>query len=137
MKLRVSSSRTAGLTAAAVSAAPTAMWAIVLFAGTPPGVSKFDDALGFVRYAFSPENSMRINFVFLAALPVCLLALSLIYLGATTLTKSFALALLVSNLVLVALSVRYGPSDLAFVVMLPAWWGWKCVREAHILEHDQ
>ncbi len=136
IKSPMSSSRIAGTITAAVSIAPIGIWAIVLFAGTPPGMSKFEDALGFIHYAFSAENTLRVEFAFLAALPVCLLVLSYMYLRATQLTKASALTLLISNLILAALSVRLGPNDLAFFIALPAWWGWRCVREARTLKHE-
>jgi hypothetical protein len=125
-----SNSRKAGLLLLLASLFPLGIWALLLFAGTPDGVSKWKDATDFVLFAFSDQNPDRRTFIILAGLPLCLIALAAGYLRHTQFQTRNAVLLFAANLALAALSFVEGPEHLTFFIALPAWWGWKCVTEA-------
>ena len=132
----MSSSRVAGCLLLFAAAIPGAVWVILLFVGTPSGFSTWHAAADAAKSVFATENPHRWQFILLAGLGLSLLALAIAYISTAKPIRPIAIGLFVLNIILLAISVLWGPNHLAFFVALPAWWGWKCIGDASMLKHQ-
>jgi hypothetical protein len=120
--------RSAGLLLLLAAAFPLGVWGILLFVGNPECLSIWKQALDFIYFVFSTENSDRLLFVWLAVLPCCLIALALAYLCYPPRTKRGAAVLLALNIALAGIAAVFSPFHITFWVALPALLGWQCFR---------
>jgi len=106
------------------------MWFIVLFVAPLPNMGAAESAVASLQHLFSQENSSRLMFVWLAALPFSCGVVGTAYLLNFARSRAVATALL-------ALSGGLGVAALfsmdfvfSFFVVLPTYWGYRCVNRA-------
>jgi hypothetical protein len=105
-----------------------AIWFILLFVGTPANQTITQAAINQVVDLYSADNPSRLTFLWLAVLPIITAAIGAAYLLNLARTKLIASALLVFTCAMGLIVLAFGPFSLAIFVLLPAYWGWKCLE---------
>jgi hypothetical protein len=106
-----------------------AIWIFLFFVGIPPHQTIMRTITDQATSIFSVENPARLTFVWLAALPFITASISSVYLLKLARSKFIAILLLVLTIGSGLVVLAFGPLSLAIFVLLPAFWGWKCLEE--------
>ena len=105
-----------------------AVWFILLFVGMPANLTVTNAVIDQMSYFYSDENPARLTFIWLALLPLISAAISSAYLLNLARSKKVATLLLASTIAIGSVVLAFGPFSLAIFVLLPAYWGWKCLE---------
>ncbi len=105
-------------------------WYTLLFVATPSQLSVTEAVIGQLQYIFSVENPARWSFVWFATLPLLCTVVGSAYLLNLARSRIIAILLLASTISLGLAVLAFNTWDLAFFVILPAFWGWRCLRDA-------
>jgi hypothetical protein len=119
----------AALTFALAAAAPIASWWLTLFYVTPPNQPALDWALEMLGHTLSSENADLWWFIGWAALPICLLALSTLYLTPLVRHRSWAIGLFCAA-VIVTLYSLFAVPPLGAVLTLALYLSYRCIHGA-------
>lgn len=106
-----------------------AIWLFLIFVDIQTNQSTTQAILSQFTAIFSIENPARVTFVWLAALPFITASISSAYLLKLARSKLIAILLLVLTIGSGLVVLSFGPLSLAIFVLLPAFWGWKCIEE--------
>jgi len=106
------------------------MWYIVLFVAPLPNMGAAESAVASLQYLFSQENSSRQMFVWLAALPFSCGVVGAAYLLNFARSRAVATALLALSGGLGVAALFSMDFVLSFFVVLPTYWGYRCVNRA-------
>jgi hypothetical protein len=106
------------------------IWYILLFVANPPNLSATQSASEQLHFVFSAEDPHRGYFVWLALLPLLSVIIGTAYLFNLARSRAVAALLLISTLILGIVDLAFTTWYLAIFVLLPAFWGWRCVRSA-------
>jgi hypothetical protein len=105
-----------------------AVWFILLFVGMPSNLTVANAVIDQMSYFYSDENPARLTFIWLALLPLISAAISSAYLLNLARSKKIATLLLATTIAIGSVVLAFGPFSLAIFVLLPAYWGWKCLK---------
>jgi hypothetical protein len=103
------------------------IWYIYLFVAMPENQTVWQSVVGQLRHTFSDENPQAWWFVWLVALPVSCIVLSIAYLLNAARTRTSRLSLFVAAIALVIATFVLNDWDLALFVALPALWGYRAI----------
>ncbi len=102
-------------------------WYILLFVALPERASPLQSAISQLQYTFSSQNPNQFWFIWFALLPVCGIAIGAGYLANLAKTKLGAVILLLLSCALGVSTLLLGKLGMAIFVLLPTFWGWRCV----------
>jgi hypothetical protein len=105
-----------------------AIWFILLFVGIPADQTIAHAVIDQITYLYSDQNPARLTFIWLAVLPFISSSIGTTYLLDLARTKMIAGMLLVVTIAIGLVVLAFGPLSLAIFVMLPSYWGWKCLE---------
>jgi hypothetical protein len=129
MKLpRLSPAVIAGILSFASALPVLGIWFIYLFVAMPDHLTLTQAVYGQLKYTFSEENPIRMHFAWLAALPVLCGLLGSAYLINRARSRMISTFLLICTVVLGVFTYPVASWEIAFFVVLPALWGWRCCR---------
>ncbi|HEX7454503.1 MAG TPA: hypothetical protein VF296_00515 [Gallionella sp.] len=106
-----------------------AIWFKLLFVGMPSNLTVTDAVIDQLSYFYSDENPSRLTFVWLAMLPLITAAIGSSYLLNLARSKKIAFFLLALTIAIGLVVLAFGPFSLAIFVLLPAYWGWRCLED--------
>lgn len=106
-----------------------AIWFVLLLIGLPSNQSIIGAVIDQLSYIYSDQNPGKLSFIWLTILPLTSATIAGAYLLDFARSKRIAMLLLVSNILIGAIELAFGPFSLAIFVLLPAYWGWKCFDE--------
>lgn len=124
-----SPSKIAGLLSLLSTAMVLAIWFILLFVGMPSNQTIVGSVIDQMSYFYSDENPAKLTFIWLTMLPLILATIASAYLLNLARSKRIAILLLASNIAIGSVVLAFGPFSLAIFVLLPAYWGWRCVED--------
>jgi Sec-independent protein secretion pathway component TatC len=96
---------------------PIGSWALLLFHARSVGVGPLESAVSQLQYTFSAVNEKRLWFIGWALLPLLLLALTWVSLGASATSKRSRGYLVVASAVVSVFAIPFWP-EVAFVSAL-------------------
>lgn len=120
----------AGLVSLLAAALVLGIWYVLLFVAPPAGIPVTESAIATAHYLLFEETETRHWFLWLAVLPIALVAIGVCYLAGAARSKTFAFALLLLTALLGGTSFFVLNWALAFFVALPVYWGYLGVRQA-------
>lgn len=103
------------------------MWYIILFVAPAPNFSAFESAIGSLKYLISQENASRQIFLWLIALPISCALIGTAYLLDLARSKAVAKLLFVLSCSMGIAALFWMDFTLSFFVILPTYWGYRCV----------
>lgn len=106
-----------------------AIWFILLFVGLPSELTIFEAVLDRIGYIYSIENPAKLTFIWLTFLPIISAGIGFAYLLNFARSKKVATLLLASTITIGSVVLAFGPFSLAIFVLLPAYWGWRCIED--------
>jgi hypothetical protein len=114
---------------ALAAVAPIASWLLLLFYAKPPHQPPLEAAGSMLRHTFSPDVPERWWFVGWAALPICFLVLSAMYLSSLSLRRSWAIALFCVSLVVTAYAL-VAVLPLGVILLVALYLSYRCIHVA-------
>ncbi|ADE11395.1 hypothetical protein [Sideroxydans lithotrophicus] len=105
-----------------------AIWLILLFAAIPSNLTVAEAVIDQLHFVFSAENQARLNFIWLAILPLLSILIGSAYLLKLARSKAIAVFLFAATLSIGLIVLAFNPFSLAIIFLLPAFWGWKCIE---------
>ena len=106
------------------------MWHIILFVAPASGMSATESAVSSLEYLFSQENPSRLMFMWLTVLPFSCAVVGTAYLLNFARSTYVAVALLALSVGLGIAALFSMNFALSFFVLLPIYWGYRCVYRA-------
>ena len=103
---------------------------IVLFIAPPPNMGATESAVVSLQFLFSQENPSHLMFVWLAALPFSCVVVGTAYLLNFARSRAVATGLLAFSGGLGVAAFFSLDLTLSFFVVLPIYWGYRCVNRA-------
>jgi hypothetical protein len=106
-----------------------AIWFILIFVDIPSNLTIIDSVIDQMSYIYSDENPAKATFIWLTLLPLISAAIGSAYLLNLARSKTVAILLLALTIAIGSVMLAFGPFSLAIFVLLPSYWGWRCLED--------
>ena len=128
MKLRLAPHVVAGWLFVVPALLVAGIWYTYLFVGIPDNFTVWESVKDQLHWTFSDENAHLWVFVWLVALPVLCLLMSVAYLTNVARSRNGRIGLFSAGLALAIASIVTTSWDFSIFVALPSVWGYRAIH---------